>query len=91
MYAIRSITTTESFNSIIKGINSMADFMETISALSNEQTASIDEINRGINLFSDVIQNTSAIAEENSSSGVELTSQAELLDSQVKKFRLKKN
>lgn len=82
--------TAESLTYIIEGINSMAESIEEINNSNNHQTLSIEEIYNGINQFSDVIQNTSGISEENSAASTELSSQAELLNVQVKKFKLKK-
>jgi methyl-accepting chemotaxis protein len=81
---------SQAFESISVGVVKASKIMEDISAASNEQATRISEIDIGIGQVSQVTQTTSSTAEQTAASSEELTSQADILRSQVSKFELKK-
>lgn len=83
--------TAKSLNEIIEEIQSVADLVKGIAVASNEQATGITQINEGILQVSDVVQTNSATSEESAAASEELSSQAQLLQEQISKFKLKTN
>lgn len=81
--------TAAALNGIVEGVARAAKLVNDIALASNEQAAGIEQINQGIVQVSDVVQTNSATSEESAAASEELASQAELLQEQVRRFRLK--
>jgi methyl-accepting chemotaxis protein len=67
----------------------VGDAIHEIEASSTEQAAAIEQINQGLSQVSSVVQTNVATAEESSASSEELAAQAQILNQEVNKFRLK--
>lgn len=67
----------------------VGDAIHEIEASSTEQAAAIEQINQGLSQVSSVVQTNAATAEESSASSEELAAQAQILNQEVNKFRLK--
>lgn len=80
--------TKDSFEAISGSAEEFAKLMEVISAESEEQTKAIKEINAGLESITTTIQSNSASAQESAASSLELKAQADILHSQVSKFRI---
>jgi methyl-accepting chemotaxis protein len=85
-----AIETAESLDEIVSGINESAKVVRNISEASSEQKKSIESINSALEQFSVVVSRNTASAEESAAASVQLTSQAELLDENLQKFKLSK-
>lgn len=83
--------TAEALNSIVNEIEKAADYVNSISIASNEQSAGITQINQGIMQISQVVQTNSATSEESAAASEELSSQAAILWGLVERFKLQKN
>ncbi len=83
--------TAKALNEIVERIARVANLGEEAAAASNEQAAGIEQVNQGIIQVSDVVQTTSATSEESAAASEELASQAQLLQEQVRRFKLKAN
>ncbi|WP_099204017.1 methyl-accepting chemotaxis protein [Scatolibacter rhodanostii] len=59
-----------------------------IESSSIEQASAIEQINQGLSQVSAVVQNNAATAEESSASSEELAAQAQILQTEVSKFKL---
>ncbi|MDO5062916.1 MAG: methyl-accepting chemotaxis protein [Peptostreptococcaceae bacterium] len=64
------------------------EYVETITSASQEQAETIEKINVALGQVSSVVQSNAATAEESSAASEELSTQANLLNSEVKKFKL---
>jgi methyl-accepting chemotaxis protein len=64
---------------------------ESIATASNEQAIGINQINQGIMQVSQVVQQTSANLEEGAATSEELSAQANLLNDQVRRFKLRRS
>lgn len=80
--------TSAKLKDIVKGSNSVAEFLEEITHSSREQTQGIEQITEGLDQVGEVTQSNTASAEQSASSAEELASQAEQLRSMVEQFRL---
>ncbi len=83
-------TTAQALNNIVLGVAEVASLVDNIATASNEQANGVEQINLGIMQISEVVQSTSATSEETAAASEELSGQADLLKSQVSKFRLKR-
>lgn len=83
--------TAKALNEIIEEIEEVANLIDGIAAASNEQAAGIEQVNQGIVQVSDVVQTVSATSEEGAAASEELASQAQLLQEQVRRFKLRTN
>lgn len=81
--------TKETLEEIGKKVEDMSKKIGKIAESSKEQTVSIQQMTEGVNQIADVVQNNSATAEETAASTEELARQAEVLDSEIKKLKLK--
>lgn len=82
--------TAVALKEIVENITKTADLMIRIAEASEEQAISVEQIHLGINQISDVVQTTSATAEESAAASEELSSQAEMLKQEVRRFNLKR-
>lgn len=80
--------TRRSFEDISESAEEFTKLMEVISSSSEEQTKAIKEINAGLESITTTIQSNSASAQESAASSLELKNQANILHSQVSKFRI---
>ena len=82
--------TAEALDKIVEGVNKVALLVGDIATSSTEQSIGISQINQGINQISMVVQNNSATSEESAASSQELSSQAEILNQMVSRFKVRK-
>ena len=68
--------------------NEAVVLIEMIARASEDQAMSIAQINQGIEQISSVVQTNAATSEESAAASVELTEQANILKSLIKKFEL---
>ncbi|MDS0524645.1 methyl-accepting chemotaxis protein [Clostridium sp. SHJSY1] len=83
--------TATALNGIVDVVSNAAKLVGEIATASNEQANGIAQINQGIIQVSQVIQNNTSTSEESAAASEELSSQAELLNGLVGKFKLKKS
>ncbi|WP_234122478.1 methyl-accepting chemotaxis protein [Clostridium hydrogenum] len=82
--------TAKALNEIVDSVSDATSIVSEIATASNEQAAAIFQVNQGIMQVSHVIQNNSATAEESAAASEELSSQAQILEELVRRFKLKK-
>ncbi|WP_010244144.1 methyl-accepting chemotaxis protein [Acetivibrio cellulolyticus] len=83
--------TAEALNKIVEGVTRAAALVGEIATSSNEQATGISQVNQGVVQISQVIQTNSATSEESAASSQELSSQADILNEMVNKFKVRKN
>lgn len=81
--------TAEAFDKIVKGVIEVDNIVREIAAASNEQAAGLEQIKGGIIQVSAVVQQNSTASEESAAASEELSSHAELMREQVKRFKVK--
>ncbi|GHV41173.1 hypothetical protein FACS189490_07570 [Clostridia bacterium] len=82
--------TAEALNAMVSQIVEISGLISEVAASSVEQAEAISTVNEGILQISTVTQTNSATSEEEASSSQELSSQAEVLNSMVSRFTLRK-
>jgi methyl-accepting chemotaxis protein len=82
--------TAQALVEIVNGVEKATTLVGDIAQASNEQASGIEQINQGIMQVSKVTQMNSATSEESAAASQELFSQAEMLNSQVSRFTLRK-
>lgn len=80
--------TAEALTQIVEGVTKVAKLVNDITMASNEQATGIAQVNQGIMQVSQVVQTNSATSEEGAAASQELAGQAELLKTQVSRFKL---
>ena len=80
--------TAGSLVEVVEGTKSVTGLVEQIAEAANEQADALEQLNMGIAQISGVVDTTSATAEESASAGEELSTQADVLRSQIHQFRL---
>ncbi len=70
--------------------NMVVRSMKEIETASDEQTSAIEQINQGLSQVSAVVQTNAATAEESSASSEELAAQAQVLQQEIGRFKLRK-
>lgn len=78
-----------SLNRTVDSVSGVMDMLEQISDASNQQSEAILHINQGVNQISDVVQTTSETSEESAATAEELSTQSQLMNNMVEKFKLK--
>lgn len=81
--------TATALNEIVRGVGEVAQIVSDISVASNEQAMAITQINEGINQISIVTQGNTATAEQSAAASEEMTSQAQMLEEMVDRFKLR--
>ncbi|MCL1848910.1 MAG: HAMP domain-containing methyl-accepting chemotaxis protein [Clostridiales bacterium] len=81
--------TARSLLDIVSGINESNQIVNEIAVSSQEQASGIEQINRGIDQVAQVVQQNSATAEESAAAAEEMSSQSDMLQQLVSKFKLK--
>jgi methyl-accepting chemotaxis protein len=81
--------TASSLLGIVDSSAKVANLVGEIAAASNEQASGIAQINVGIEQVSKVIQTNSATAEQSAAASEELMTQAQLLNDNISRFRLR--
>ena len=79
----------ESMDSVVQGINDIADVSKQLSENSNVQIAAMREAEKGIAQISEVVQSNSAASEECSATSEELSAQAEAMNELISQFTLR--
>lgn len=79
----------ESIDSVVQGINDIADVSKQLSDNSNVQIAAMREAEKGIDQISEVVQSNSAASEECSATSEELSAQAEAMNELISQFTLR--
>ena len=83
--------TAVALNHIVEGVSKVASLVGDIAVASNEQAAGISQVNQGIMQVSQVVQTNSATSEESAAASEELAGQAQLLNDQVARFKLRRS
>ncbi|MBN2898567.1 MAG: HAMP domain-containing protein [Clostridia bacterium] len=83
--------TATALDDIVRGVGEVAQIVSDISVASSEQATAITQINEGINQISIVTQGNTATAEESAAASEQMTSQAQVLEEMVDRFKLKKS
>ncbi len=81
-------STSQALKAIMGDVDAISNIINGIFKSTKEQADGIAQINAGVNQISDVVQTTSATSEENAAASQELSSQADLLNELVAKFKL---
>ena len=81
--------TAESLTEIVSGVNESSRLIQEIAKSSEEQSAGIGQINTGIDQVAQVIQQNSATSEESAAASEEMSSQSNLLQDMISRFKLK--
>ena len=81
--------TAQSLIQAVQDVNEMTGIITQISQASSDQADSIFQITSGIDQISSVVQTNSATAEESAAASEELSSQSQLMNGLVERFRLK--
>lgn len=82
--------TANSLASVVGGTKEIIAGIDAIAEASAAQAESIAQVSQGIDQISSVVQTNSATAEESAAASEELSGQAQLLQSLVERFQLKK-
>lgn len=82
--------TSAQLNQVVEHTKEATDLVGNITKASEEQSLFIEQINTGIEQIADVVQSNSAVAEESAAASEQLTAQADILDNNLKKFKLAK-
>lgn len=85
-----TVRATAAIESVIKGINFLAESTNEISTLSTSQAEAMKQLEIGVEQIAEVIQNNSAAAQETSATSEELSAQSSNLEQMVGEFVLKK-
>lgn len=67
------------------------NYIQDISAASEEEARGIAQLTQGIDQISSVVQNNSATAQESAAASEEMSGQANILNDLVERFTLKEN
>ena len=81
--------TAQSLNSVVEGVQEVANIIDKISVASKDQSAAINQVTLGMEQISAVIQTNSATAQQSAAASEELSSQSEILKTLIGQFRLK--
>ncbi|MCL2019527.1 MAG: methyl-accepting chemotaxis protein [Oscillospiraceae bacterium] len=81
--------TAASLAEIVDGINESSKVVAQIASSSEEQSVAVSQINNGLNQVTLVIQQNSATAEESAAASEHMSSQSNLLEELVRRFKLK--
>ena len=80
--------TAKALSEVVDGIDHVAELLDHITEASLKQSDAIRQITESVEMISGVIQTNSATAEESAGSSEELSSQAQLLNQLVNRFKL---
>ncbi|AUN13338.1 methyl-accepting chemotaxis sensory transducer [[Clostridium] sordellii] len=83
--------TAKSLEEVVESAKQSADVIQKIADASREQAQNVNQVNTGVEQISVVVQTNSATAEESAAASEELSSQAQMLEQLIEKFRLKDN
>ncbi|MBY6917869.1 methyl-accepting chemotaxis protein [Clostridium botulinum] len=81
--------TLDALDDIVKNVDNTAELVKEIANSSQYQSEALGDMSVKVDKISEVIQMNSATAEETAAATQELASQAELLEQEISKFRLK--
>ncbi len=81
--------TLDALEDIVKNVDNTAELVKEIANSSEYQSEALGDMSVKVDKISEVIQMNSATAEETAAATQELASQAELLEQEISKFRLK--
>ena len=81
--------TASEFQIIVSGINKSSSLIAEIAEATEQQAINIEHINTGIEQVAQVIQRNSSTAEESAAASEEISSQSDILQQLVTRFKLK--
>ena len=81
--------TAAALGQIVNDVAKAADLVSSIANASNEQASAISQVNQGVEQVSQVVQSNSATSEESAATSEELSSQADLLQEMIARFKLR--
>ncbi len=85
-----AVETAEALKAVVENTEQVVTAITEIAKASAEQADSITQVTMGLDQISAVVQSNSATAEESAAASEELSGQANLLQVEVDKFKLKK-
>ncbi len=83
--------TAQALHRIVEGAAKTTGLVADIAHSSNDQALGITQVNQGIKQVAQIVQTSTATSEQSAAASQELSGQADMLRSLVKKFRLVKN
>ena len=83
--------TAESLDTVSQHTEKINNYIQDISAASEEEARGIAQLTQGIDQISSVVQNNSATAQESAAASEEMSGQANILNDLVERFTLKEN
>ncbi|CAB1256235.1 Chemotaxis protein [Ruminococcaceae bacterium BL-6] len=81
-------STDQSLRKIISSVTDISKLIHEIDEASEQQAHSLEQVTTGVDQISSVVQTNSATAEESAALSEELSSQARLLQQEIKKLKL---
>jgi methyl-accepting chemotaxis protein len=81
--------TGEALDEIVKNIGKTSELVREISLASQDQLDDIKQMTEDVEQISNIVQTNSATAEETAATIEELASQTQLLDAEIRKYKLK--
>ena len=81
--------TAASLAEIVSGVNESSELISEIAASSDKQALDITQINNGVDQVAQIIQQNSAVAEESAAASEEMSTQSNLLQDLISRFKLK--
>lgn len=82
--------TLNALEDIVKNVDNTSEIVKQISNASEDQSNALSDMSVKLDRISEVIQTNSATAEETAAATEELASQAEILEQEISKFKLKR-
>lgn len=86
-----ALQTNESLQNVVEVTAKSAVTIQEIGQLTKKQKSAMDEINQGIGQVATVVQSNSATSEESAAVSEEMSSQAQMLNSAVSRFKLRED
>lgn len=83
--------TAAALGEIVDGVVQTSELIQNISEAASEQSHAISQINLGIGQVAQVVQTNSSTAEESAAASEQMSSQADLMASLVRQFKLKEH
>lgn len=80
--------TAEALTRTVESVENIVTMLEQIADATEHQSEAIEQVNLGVDQISTVVQTTSATSEENAATAEELSSQSQVMNDLIAKFKL---
>lgn len=80
--------TAEALTRTVESVEQIVTMLDTIAGATEHQSEAIEQVNLGVDQISTVVQTTSATSEENAATAQELSSQSQVMNNMISKFKL---